>query len=301
MIKKILLERKSISDDVIKVSNEVGKKILNDAVKQPPKISKDYMVKFVEGSFKLKIDNFLKGYNILNIEYLMYFVETKEIYDILNTNLKQNANSEADEETNTIKIVAGFINGAPSYDFYETIYHEVEHLYQYGMGMKKRKDLYKRVRDLIDRGENDINGYYVGLCCYYTFKHEQDAFVHQFYSSFKQNNENVSLNQALNSFSPYKNFDKAYGILVNYQDNPKIMKAINYLGYTRKKFIDLVYYRFKRFENKLRNAYKRHLCDVNEKRGINIDKQIRRVNMWLDECKKYGSEVEWTYESIYNF
>lgn len=33
MAKKILLEYKSISDDVIKVSNEIGKKILNDAVK----------------------------------------------------------------------------------------------------------------------------------------------------------------------------------------------------------------------------------------------------------------------------
>lgn len=300
-MKKIILEKKSISDDVVSVSNEVGQEILRHTLTQKQKISKDHMTKFVEGGFNMRIDGFLKGGNILTVEYIMYFVESKELYNALNSMLRQNANSEADEETNTVKIVSGFINGEPSSDFWETIHHEVEHLYQYGMGMKKRKGLYCRMRELIDRGENDINGYYAGLCCYYTFKHEQDAFVHQFYSFLNQKGDNNSFEMSINNFTPYQVFATAYDVLIDNQDKPQMMDAINYLGYTRKKFIDLVYYRFKRFENKLLNAYRRYKCDKVEKDGIGVDRQIRRMNEWINESKKCGYEIEWVYESIYKF
>lgn len=300
-MKKIILEYKSISDDVVRVSNEVGQKILKQALGKSKKMSKDHMTKFVDGTFQFQIDNFLKGGNVLTVEYIMYFVKSVELYNALNNRMKQNANSEADEDTNTIKIVAGFINGKPSSDFYGTIYHEVEHLYQYGMGMEKRKELYDRMRELIDRGESDINAYYVGLCSYYTFKHEQDAFVHQFYSMLRQTNDNNSFEKSINNFTPYKNFDAAYNVLINNQDNQRIMNAINYLGFTRKKFIDLVYYRFNRFENKLLNAYRRYLCDKAEAEGIGLEKQIRRMNEWINESKKCGYDIELTYESIYNF
>lgn len=300
-MKKIILEKKSISDDVVSVSNEVGQEILRHTLTQKQKISKDHMTKFVEGNFNMRIDGFLKGGNILTVEYIMYFVESAELYNALNSMLRQNANSEADEETNTIKIVSGFINGKPSSDFWGTIHHEVEHLYQYGMGMKKRKELYWRMRELIDRGENDINGYYAGLCFYYTFKHEQDAFVHQFYSFLNQKGGDNSFEMSINNFTPYKVFGTAYDVLIDNQDKPQMMKAINYLGYTRKKFIDLVYYRFKRFENKLLNAYRRYKCDKAEKDGIGVDRQIRRMNEWINESKKCGYEMEWAYESIYKF
>lgn len=300
-MKKIILEKKSISDDVVSVSYEVGRDILKCALNQKQKISKDHMTKFVEGKFNMRIDNFLEGGDILTVEYIMYFVESAELYNTLNSMLGQNANSEADDETNTIKIVSGFINGEPSSDFWGTIHHEVEHLYQYGMGMKKRKGLYCRMRELIDRGENDIDSYYVGLCCYYTFKHEQEVFVHQFYSLLNQKGDDNNFEISINNFTPYKVFDTAYDVLIDNQDKPQMMKAINYLGYTRKKFIDLVYYRFKRFENKLLNAYRRYKCDKTEKDGIGVDRQIRRMNEWINESKKCGYEMEWTYESIYKF
>lgn len=149
------------------------------------------------------------------------------------------ANSEAEVETNTIKIVSAIIGNYPSDDFYPTIYHELEHLYQYGMGMEKRVGLYEKVRTLINRGRNDINGYYVGLCCYYAFKHDQDAFTHQFYAMIRRCNERKTFEECLNGFQPYKTMNKAYDVLVNNQDNPKIMDAINYLGYSRKSLYHL--------------------------------------------------------------
>lgn len=169
------------------------------------------------------------------------------------------------------------------------------------MGMQKKEDLYNKMRELINSGKSDINGYYVGLCCYYTFKHEQDAFVHQFYAMLRNIGSGKSFEKCLNSFSPYKSMNYAYNVLVKNQDNPKIMSAINYLGYNRKRFIALVGYRFERLYNKLCNAYKRYLSDNDTLNESSMDRHIKRMDIYEKECKKYGYELEWVYEDIYNF
>lgn len=298
---KIILEAKSISDVVVKIGNKVGNTIINDVGKKKVKISKYNMAKFIDGELSIKVSKFLKSGDTIKVNYIIYLADTVEKYDAIIQGLRGEANSEADPDTNTIKIVSGFINGKPTDDFWQTIYHELEHLYQYGMGMQKRETLYDRMRELIGRGKNDINGYYVGLCCYYTFKHEQDAFVHQFYAMLTKTEGGKSFNECLKMFSPYKSMDYAYGVLVDNQDNPKIMTAINYLGYKRKQFISLVGYRFERLYNKLCNAYKRYLSDNDTLNESSIDRYIKRMEIYETECKKLGYNIEWVYEDIYNF
>lgn len=135
---------------------------------------------FIENEFQIKIGGYLRNGDTLTVHYIMYCLETQREYYILMLKLGKNANSEADSETNTIKIVSAFIGDGVSEDFYETISHELEHLYQYGKGMKKREGLYDRAVAMAN--SKDDSSKYVGLGCYYSFKHEQDAFVHQFYT-----------------------------------------------------------------------------------------------------------------------
>lgn len=299
--KNIILEYKSISDDVADFSEYVGNAIINDAQNQVRTASEQTYQYFKENTFQIRVRNFLKGGDILTVNYIMYFVETEEGYNILVKGLGQKANSEADEETNTIKIVSAFIGVNVADDFYETIYHELEHLYQYGMGMEKRKTLYEKTRELLDRGNNDINGYYVGVCCYFSFKHEQDAFVHQFYAQLFQNTKNNDFEKLLNIYQPYKTMLKAYNVLVKNRNNESIMNAINYLGYSRSSFIKLVNYRWKRFKRKLLNAYSRFIEETSHLNEHNIDWQIQRMNNILDESDNNGYDVIWGIESIYKF
>lgn len=299
--KNIILEYKSISDDVADFAEYVGNAIINDAQNQVRTASEQTYQYFKENTFQIRVRNFLKGGDILTVNYIMYFVETEEGYNILVKGLGQKANSEADEETNTIKIVSAFIGVNVADDFYETIYHELEHLYQYGMGMEKRKTLYEKTRELLDRGNNDINGYYVGVCCYFSFKHEQDAFVHQFYAQLFQNTKNNDFEKLLNIYQPYKTMLKAYNVLVKNRNNESIMNAINYLGYSRSSFIKLVNYRWKRFKRKLLNAYSRFIEETSHLNEHNIDWQIQRMNNILDESDNNGYDVIWGIESIYKF
>lgn len=300
-MKKIILENKSISDLVVNLTNKVGKQIIESSKRKKIKRSEQTNMNYVEGHFNLRVDNFLKGENLLSVEYIMYFFQTQDAYDMFLKTDGENLNSEADPDANAIKIVSGFINNTIFDDFYETISHELEHLYQYGKGMKKRNDLYERVRELLECGRNNIDAYYVGLSCYYSFKHEQDAFVHQFYTRLKQNNIHGKYEDFIVNYQPYQTMNKAYDILLTYQDNQKIMNAINYLGFTRKKFLNLVYYRLKRFDNKLYNAYNRYMKETMKLTEGRINWFIDMMNERIEDSSKLGYDIEWGIESIYNF
>lgn len=300
-MKKILLEAKSISDAVIKLTNVVGEGIINDASKQKMNRSEQTDVNFIENEYQISVNDYLRSGNVLTIHYIMYCLETQREYYILLPKLGKTANSEADPDTNTIKIVSAFTKNGMSDDFYETISHELEHLYQYAQGMEKRKVLYDKVRKLLDCGRKNIDAYYVGLSCYYSFKHEQDAFVHQFYTKLKQSEKRDGFDKFIKECQPYQTINKAYDILLTYQDNERMVEAINYLGYSRKKFLNLIYYRLKRFNRKLYNAYCRYVEETKTLTEGNIHRLIREMEDRLEECKKRGYDVEWGLESIYKF
>lgn len=154
---------------------------------------------------------------------------------------------------------------------------------------------------MLDRGNNYINGYYVGVCCYFSFKYEQDAFVHQFYAQLFQNTKNNDFEKLINIYQPYKTMLKAYNVLLKNRNNKSIMNAINYLGYSRSSFIKLVNYRWKRFKRKLLNAYSRFIEETSHLNEHNIDWQIQRMNNILDESDNNGYDVIWGIESIYKF
>lgn len=301
-MKEILLEKKSINDSIVKVANEVCSEIIRRVNNGQKLKSNITYTDFSQGSFQVKIKNFLKGGDILTINYTIYFVETIESYNILIGNLGENANSEADSDTNTIRIVSGFIAGKPSSDLYQTLYHELTHLYQYGMGMKRRNELYDKANELALKGNNDINSCYVGYCAYYSFKHEQDAYAHQFYAYLKNNGKRDKFEVLCNGF-PYYNFiNNAFNIVVKYQNNPDMIKAMNYLGYNKKDFIELIKYRKKRFNTKMHNAYLKYMEDsmpLNEHSFDFITKRMSNIlyKLSYEEVKN----INWGTENIYDF
>lgn len=213
-------EYKSINNDVCELGDFIGHLIINDVLKQKQNVSKQTFRKFVENTIQVKLSKFLKDGDILTVNYIMYFCSSEFDYDLVVNDLGDEANSEADNETNSIKIVSGFINNKVSKDFYETIYHELEHLSQYGLGMKKRVSLYEKMTQLIGNGANDIDTYYVALCCYFCFKHEQDAFVHQFYAQLHNRKKRDKFENMINNFNPYKTIIKSYKI-INENQNKK--------------------------------------------------------------------------------
>lgn len=296
-----IFERKSISDIVVKWSKYIGNKILEDCYNTGKKASTQTFHFFKENTINVNIEGFLKNEETLKVNYIMYFVETQGAYEELVNGLGNKANSEADTDTNSIRIVSGFIGGNVSNDFYETIFHELEHLYQYSVGMKKRRHLYNKVKELIERGYKDIDGYYVGVCCYYTFKHEQDAFAHQFYAWLHQNNVRGSFENVIGAFSPYKTMLNATDVLINFQKEEKMKEAIKYLGYTNNSFIKLVKYRRKRFQTKMLNVYKRYMEETATINEHNINEQIKRMTRILNEDTKKGYNIKWGLESIYIF
>jgi hypothetical protein len=296
-----IIESQSVSDDVVKLAETVGQKVISITKKQQIKKSEQTNFYYVDGEFKIRTNGKLKGGEVLTVQYIMYMFTSQEVYYAFLTNNNENLNSEADPDTNTIKIVSAFIKGGVVNDFYETISHELEHLYQYGCGMEKRAELYDKAIKLLANGNSNIDAYYVGLCCYYSFKHEQDAFVHQFYTRLKQMGKRGHFDYFIKDYQPYQTISKAYEVLLDFQDNERIMKAINYLGFTRKQFINLIYYRLKRFDKKLYNAYRRYMGETATLTEGNVDRFIREMEDRLKETKKRGYEVEWGLESIYNF
>lgn len=297
----IILEAKSISDSIVTLANAVCDEITSHAKNNSHIKSYQNGVYFVEDTFQMKIENFLKGGDILTVQYIMYFGNSKEWYEGFLGKLQNQGNSEADVETNSIRIVSAFINNAPSEDLYETVYHELTHLYQYGIGMERRNDLYNKSINLAKLGERDINACYVGYCSYYSFKHEQDAFVHQFYAYLKRNKKRGDFETIANGFSQYYNINYSYNIVLKYWKNPDMIKAMKYLGYEPKSFIQLIKYRKKRFNTKMHNAYDRYMNETFQVTENNIDFYVNMMHRYIFESYEDALKINWGLESIYDF
>lgn len=296
----MLNERKGVSDVVDNLSEKMGRCIINDAKQQKKKKSEVQQAYFTQNSFQINDNSFSHTIKTLTVEYVMYFTNSEELYNNLIARIESNTHSEADEETNTIRIISGFIGNEVASDFYETIEHELNHLLHYGMGFQKRQELYDKTKELIKLGRNNMDVYYVGLCSYYSFKHEQDAFAQQFYKFLMQHKYNGDID-ALIRYSVYPTMRKCYDVLCKIQDKGSAMRAINSLGYSRSDFIRLVHYRLKCCYMKMRNVimgYKEDNIQLNEH---DIDRFIKRELNRLEESKNHGYDIQWENEMFYKF
>ena len=145
------------------------------------------------------------------------------------------------------------------------------------------------------------DAYIVGNAFYYSFQHEIDAFVHQFYGFLKQEKPNhLDFEQLLN-YSEYMNALSAYKFVYNKRNDKKVMNWINYLGYDRKSYFKRLKYGLKKLFTKIKNAYLRYKLENRQMTEGAIHRLQNNEKIRLEECKKYNQDITWGLEIIYNF
>lgn len=302
-----LNETLSINNDIVNLSDLIADKILLDALKQKKQISQITGSIFVEDTFKIELYGEIKGLNHLMIHYILYIFdnigEYSQWYKIAKLNDETyHYNSFSDYNEGYIQIVSAYVDGAIYHDFAENILHEVTHLYQYGMGMGKRENLYDNAIKMCS-SDNEVETA-VGRSVYYTFKHEQDAMVHQFYGYLLQK-------------KPFGNIEKIienseYGNALDYLDivrdnKEEAAKYIKQLGLTVGQWNKRIHFGYKRFRQKIYNAYllynkqKEHGNYKNESKTfeLNLRGQMIFDTFLRNARKKYG-DVSFGIEEVYS-
>lgn len=293
-------EQGGVNYRLTQLTNEIANRILNDSTNKKRTMSSVRNVSFVEGNFDLTNIDFLeKGY-VLHVKYTMYYTNNENMYQYLWEN-GIDGSSEFDENKQMITIVSGFVNDKVHEEFYGTIEHELEHLFKYSVGIEQREDLLNKAYILCDEDNETMNN--VGICCYYSFKEEQDAFKQEFYRYLMQNKPKTNKETAIENFMYYTTVRNAYEIIKQKDKNDEdLLSAIHYLGYNRGDFMKLISYRIKRFHRKLCQAYERYLKDTFKPRNeMAIRRHTNRIASIITESIKCGYEVKTGMESFYIF
>lgn len=303
-------ETKSISNDVVNLSDLIADKILRQVPLKQTQVSKINGALFVEGEFIQNVYSEINGIDKLTVHYILYRFENKGEYNqwlrtVSINNEPKHYNSYVDYEEKYLQIVSAYIGNVIMTDFAENILHEITHLYQYGMGMKKRVNLYNDVIKLC--GNNDSIAQAVGRTVYYTFKHEQDAMVHQFYGNLLQTQTNEDFENICEDNSEYGNALDYFYVVNNNKDDAK--RYIQQLGFSFEQYNKRIYFSYKRFKQKLYNAYilyisqKHNDFDIkNESKTfeLNLSKQIIFDKLMREAKEKYG-KIIFGIENIYKF
>ena len=304
-----LFETKSINNDVVNLSDLIADKILNEAPKQKMNVSKITGALYVEGGFIQELYGEIKGIDKLQVHYILYDFENFGEYNqwlktVSTKDESKHYNCYSDYVTKEIQIVSAYVNNKILSDFAESILHEITHLYQYGEGMQKQVNLYDNVIKMCLN--NDVISSAVARTVYYTFKHEQDAMVHQFYGYLLQNGINDDFEKLIIDNSEYGNANKSLKIVNQYKE--KAIEAIKELGFNVEQYNKRIHYGYKRFKQKLYNAYllysqQKNSFDItNESKTfeLNLKSQIFFHNFLMEAMKKHG-DVDLNTEIIYSF
>lgn len=249
----VIKESNSISSIVKNMSEYVFDKIKNDLPTQQLYTCK-YTPKryFKENEIQVDLSAFDNNFGTITVAYTVYIADNAEDFANLARYEMATLNSGFDNETNTMYITTYMdSNGILEDDVEGSIFHEFTHMYQYAMGLKKRENLYDTVKDIIEKPTLGEISYYTAVALYFTFPHEQDAFVHQYYAQYKENR-----NLSIDEFSYYRDFVTIINIVKNNKKSKPFIQTVKKLGYTPKTYFTRLKFGLKRFRKKLSNAQK---------------------------------------------
>lgn len=303
MRRTLLNEYKNVSTEVYEFSEQLYDMILDNSDNTQMKKSRINGFLYIENNFVADIASckkwIFKNIDKLSVRYVLYVAETTKEYNYIMQNVDFEANSESDYNKRTITIVSGFINGYIASDFLGTICHEVNHLFEYDNGREKRVDLYDKVRELLSKNDTEAN--IVGNAIYYSFQHEIDAFVHEFYGFLQQEKPNHLTFEELVNYSEYNNANYAYKNFLSRKDNPNIIKWINYLGYSRRDYIKRIKYGLQRLYRKIKNAYLRYRLENRVMTEGLIHRLQKNEKIRMEESRYYNTDIQLDIEVLYNF
>lgn len=292
--KQYILEWGSVSDTVEEISNKLSKKIWNDSKEKNVSLSDTYNIPFIEGEFDFKM---FDGY-IATVSYTFFLVDNMQQYNSIffNNGGDESSNSWSDYDEKRINIVSGIINGYVSPDFFENVMHEVDHIFEYSMGMKKNTKFYDFVKDNLSNYDENVR--LVSILIYYGFKHEQDAFVHQFYGRLLQEKYRGTFNDALLTLSEYKNYYQYFDIVFRKKEKSIIEKACSSIGISYNALRRHSKRCLKKFENKLFKAYTKYVVNSCTKNPIaSFESKNAASNLILSEYKKRYTNIVLKNES----
>lgn len=272
--KKTILEKLSINDTVIQLTNLVTEKLIDSYKVSILKRSPITNMMFKEETIEIDTSQLLKTIEALTLHYIVYVVH--DVKDI--ERARRNSNCEASYEDKEITIKTVYLFG---YGFVEPIkdyiIHEVEHIFQYDSGFKKSANLDELYNKLVEYNKNGnktpLNDA-IFKVLYYSFSHEQDAYTNQFYQML-QKKRIGTFEEEINSFPNYVDFINSVNILKDFNKNDIKEKVEKQYNISLQYFNRRLHYAKKRFITKLANAYKRRTITEND-RLIDLTNIIRK-------------------------
>lgn len=272
--KQYIFEWGGVSSDVIKASSRLGIEIWKHSSNSKVYYSYNKQVPYIEGEFEFDFSTV--GFDIdvpFTVTYTIYMTDNKKEYDMLfmDVNGDESTNSSTDMCNHRLNIVSGMIGGNPSPDYLSNVMHEVDHVFEYTKGFKKNATLYNNVITGINSNNEYVKA--VATLMYYCFKHEQDAFVHQFYGALVQNNYNGDFENALYGYSEFMNLSNIKATVLHKMDRNEVNNACAELGTSFEHVKRFSAYILNKMKNKLFKAYKRY-CTV--KKNITAEGIIQK-------------------------
>lgn len=304
---KYIKEEKSISTTVKQLSETLMGLIYKDSMDVAQKLSLVREVPYLENTFEFSLKDYFNGtknefgFDTLYVSYIIYNCDTmNEYYEKVYTYGK---NSESSYDDRTMLIVTGMVEGQILPSFSEEVFHEVTHLYQYGNGMEKRVNLYDNVIKMMKSCDNKICDAILRIT-YMSFKHEQDAFAHQFYAKLKTNRDNRGFDETLigTEYDFYKKLRITY-FYDKETDRKYVEDFLSKLGMDCNLFEKRMNYGASRLKSKFKNAYDKYKIDTyrsNLKLEQSNKLMITKMEI-LNEYRKRYNSLEFDDELIYKF
>ena len=295
----IIKEELSVSDTVLKITDEIYYQILNRLKSGKSFISKERNVVIKKGIFDYQTTGKLKNTSFIKVKYVVYYFNNEQEHQAYMKYGYFRMNSSADYENKTINLYLSMINNQPDPDFKSDIQHEVNHIFQYDNGQQKDEDFYKRIIELNKSG-NKLDKI-IARAMYYTFQTEQDSFVSQYYAYLKRNN--IPIKQAINyrydKTCPYYDFDTLFDNIDDISGEITDEYTQDKLGISSKRLFNILNNADDRFTNKLGKVIMRYVQEkeLNEdfKHGEIYLKIDPRLSFVLERYKKGINEEESEY------
>ena len=291
----IVKEELSVSDTVLKITDEIYYQILNRLKSGKFFISKERNVVIKKGIFDYQTAGKLKNASFIKVKYVVYYFNDEQEHQSYMKYGYFRMNSSADYENKTINLYLSMINNQPVPDFKSDIQHEVNHIFQYDNGQQKDEDFYKKIIDL-NKSKVTLDRI-IARALYYTFPTEQVSFVSQYYAYLKRNN--IPIKQAINyrydKNCPYYDFDILFDNIDDISGEITDEYTQDKLGISSKRLFNILNNADDRFTNKLGKVTIRYV----QEKELNEDFKHSEIHLKSDtrlsfilECYKKGINEE---------
>lgn len=282
----IVKEELSVSDTVVKITNEIYTQLLNKLSIGKSFISKERNVIIKKGIFDYQTAGKLKNTSFIKVKYVVYYFNDEQEHQAYMKYGYFRMNSSADYQNQVINLYLSMVDNKPTIDFKSDIQHEVNHRFQYDNGQQKDEDFYKKIIDL-NKSKVKIDRI-IARALYYTFPTEQDSFVSQYYAYLKRNN--IPIKQAINyrydQTCPYYDFDTLFDNIDDISGEITDEYTQDKLGISSKRLFNILNNADDRFTNKLGKVIIRYA----QEKELNEDFKHSEIHLKIDPCLSFVLE-----------